>query len=80
MILFTHAKGLSSRQGEFHPKPLTEPYVKVSLHTALQVRVTISGYGFAIELLLLKIVGSAFLNLSAPLLQFHYKTFIATTG
>ncbi len=25
----------SSRQGEFHPKPLTEPYVTVSRHTAL---------------------------------------------
>ena len=25
----------SSRQGELHPKPLTEPYLKVSLHTAL---------------------------------------------
>jgi len=45
---------MSSRQGEFHPKPLTEPYVKISLHTALQVRVTISGYGFAIKLILLK--------------------------
>jgi len=28
---------LSSRQGEFHPKPLTEPYVIVSHHTALVV-------------------------------------------
>ena len=25
---------LPGRQGEFHPKPPTEPYVKVSLHTA----------------------------------------------
>ena len=25
----------SSRQGEFHPKPLTEPYLTVSRHTAL---------------------------------------------
>ena len=24
----------SSRPGEFHPQPLTEPYVKLSLHTA----------------------------------------------
>ena len=71
---------MSSRQGEFHPKPLTEPYVKVSFHTAFQVRVTISGYGFAIKLLPLNIVGSAFLNLLAPLLRFHYKTFIATTN
>ncbi len=28
----------SSRQREFHPKPLTEPYVKVSLHTALVIQ------------------------------------------
>ena len=28
----------SSRQGEFRPKPLTEPYVIVSHHTALVVR------------------------------------------
>ena len=27
----------SSRQGEFHPKPLTEPYVIVSHHTALVI-------------------------------------------
>ena len=30
---------LSSRQEEFHPKPLTEPYVKLSLHTALVIRI-----------------------------------------
>lgn len=28
----------SSRQREFHPKPLTEPYVKVSSHTALLIQ------------------------------------------
>ena len=28
----------SSRQGEFHPKPLTEPYVIVSHHTAPVIR------------------------------------------
>jgi len=28
---------VSSRQGEFHPKPLTEPYVTVSRHTALLI-------------------------------------------
>ena len=47
-----HYVAMLSRNREFHPIPLTEPYVKVSLHTALQVRVTISGYGFAFELLL----------------------------
>jgi len=31
----TKAVLVSSRQGEFHPKPLTESYVKLSLHTAL---------------------------------------------
>ena len=29
---------LSSRQREFHPKPLTEPYVIVSYHTALIIQ------------------------------------------
>ena len=29
---------VSSRQGEFHPKPLTEPYVIVSHHTALLIQ------------------------------------------
>src|SRR5690606_4221549 len=29
----------SSRQGEFHPKPLTEPYVIVSHHTALLIQI-----------------------------------------
>ena len=28
------AKAQSSRQREFHPKPLTKPYGKLSLHTA----------------------------------------------
>ena len=41
----------SSHPGEFHPKVLTEPYVKVSLHTALPVQsqdkhsVVMSTYG-----------------------------------
>ena len=30
---------LSSRPREFHPQPLTEPYVKVSLHTVLRIRI-----------------------------------------
>ena len=30
----------SSRQGEFHPKPLTEPYLKVSPHTALVIQIS----------------------------------------
>jgi len=30
----------SSRQGEFHPKPLTEPYVNLSIHTALVIPIT----------------------------------------
>ena len=31
--------GQSSRQREFHPKPLTEPCLKVSPHTALVVQI-----------------------------------------
>ena len=34
-MLFPHMIKWSSRQGEFHPKPLTEPYLTVSRHTAL---------------------------------------------
>ena len=35
-----NVKGLaSSRQREFHPKPLTEPYVIVSHHTALVIQI-----------------------------------------
>ena len=30
----------SSRPGELHPQPLTEPYVKVSPHTALIIQTT----------------------------------------
>ncbi len=30
---------LSSRPREFHPQPLSEPYVKVSLHTALRIQI-----------------------------------------
>ena len=33
--LMLHSQHTSSRPGEFHPKPLTEPYVIVSHHTAL---------------------------------------------
>jgi len=33
-------EGTSSRQGEFHPKPLTEPYVNLSIHTALVIPIT----------------------------------------
>lgn len=31
--------GVSSRPREFHPQPLSEPYVKVSLHTALRIQI-----------------------------------------
>lgn len=30
---------VSSRPREFHPQPLSEPYVKVSLHTALRIQI-----------------------------------------
>jgi hypothetical protein len=30
---------LSSRQGEFHPEPLTEPYMTVSRHTTLVIQI-----------------------------------------
>ncbi len=33
----------SSRAGEFHPHPLTEPYLKLSPHTALLTLVAASG-------------------------------------
>ena len=33
-----HHRFVSSRQGEFHPEPLTEPYVIVSHHTALLIQ------------------------------------------
>jgi len=29
----------SSRQREFHPKPLTEPYLTISRHTALLIQI-----------------------------------------
>ena len=34
-----HNGYVSSRQGEFHPKPLTEPYMTVSCHTALVIQI-----------------------------------------
>ena len=33
--------GKSSRQGESHPKPFTEPCLKVSTHTALVIQIII---------------------------------------
>jgi len=38
---FLDADATSSRQGEFHPKPLTEPYVNLSIHTALVIPITV---------------------------------------
>ena len=40
---------MSSRQREFHPKPLTEPYLTVSRHTALQIHETISGFKLSLS-------------------------------
>src|SRR5665811_206970 len=37
---FPYSQHTSSRQREFHPKPLTEPYVTVSRHTALLIPVS----------------------------------------
>ena len=36
---FIASRHTSSRQREFHPKPLTEPYVIVSHHTALVMQI-----------------------------------------
>ena len=35
---------LSSRPGEFHPQPLTEPYLIVSHHTALHNNLTVTSH------------------------------------
>jgi uncharacterized membrane protein YkvI len=37
LLSYYPSQEVSSRQGEFHPKPLTEPYVIVSHHTALVI-------------------------------------------
>ena len=34
-----HKDPSSSRPREFHPQPLSEPYVKVSLHTPLRIQI-----------------------------------------
>ena len=45
----------SSRQRESHPKPLTEPYVKVSSHTALLIRSNCFALYFRFRFLLLAV-------------------------
>ena len=65
----------SSRQREFHPKPLTEPYVIVSHHTALRLmleRLVLPMQYCTVDKLL-KIHHPL-----APSLHFHYKSINAT--
>ena len=49
----------SSRQREFHPKPLTEPYVTVSRHTALLILI------YKYKLILFQ-VGKLYFKLANP--------------
>jgi len=69
----------SSRQKEFHLKSLTEPYVNLSIHTALIIQsrtdfvVCTSSSHFRLTMF-------KQLNDVAPSLRIHYRYFIATTS
>jgi len=73
---------LSSRPGEFHPQPLTEPCLTVSHHTALR-----SPRGFAaipcaltVDPPTCVVVGLSNATSWTPSLQSHYSLFITTTS
>ncbi len=68
--------------GEFHPRALPEPCVKLSLHTAPDVRPLkcINGFASATELLPLPVGSETRLNNAAPSIQPHYRAFIPTTS
>src|SRR4051794_664737 len=74
---------LASRAGESHPHALPEPYVTLSRHTAPDVRPFLcrmeNGFALATELLRLPVGSGSRRNTAAPLVQFHYRTFLYRT-
>src|SRR3954470_8722143 len=79
-----HQAHLASRAGESHPPALPEPYVTLSRHTAPDVRPfpcgMENGFALATELLPLPVGSGSRLNTAAPLVQFHYRTFLPPTS
>ena len=74
---------LSSRAGEFPPRALLEPYLKLSLHTAPDVRSPTrrsNGFALSTELLPLSVGSGPRLNNAAPSVRSHYRTFNPTTN
>src|SRR3954452_19314984 len=75
---------LASRAGESHPHALPEPYVTLSRHTAPDVRPfpcgMENGFALATELLPLPVGSGSRRNTAAPLVQFHYRTFLPPTS
>ena len=68
----------SSSPGESHPQALTEPYVKLSLHTALPIQ----PFGLVLFTLFLPLLVDNIIRPdgASPSLLSHYRTFNATTG
>src|SRR4051812_25010964 len=79
-----HQAHLASRAGESHPHALPEPYVTLSRHTAPDVRPfpcgMENGFALATELLPLPVGPGSRQNTAAPLVQFHYRTFLPPTS
>src|SRR3954465_2682280 len=79
-----HQAHLASRAGESHPHALPEPYVTLSRHTAPDVRPfpcgMENGFALATELLPLPVGSGSRRNTAAPLVQFHYRTFLPPTS
>src|SRR5215212_8014436 len=75
---------LASRAGESHPHALPEPYVTLSRYTAPDVRPfpcgMENGFALATELLPLPVGSGSRQNTAAPLVQFHYRTFLPPTS
>src|SRR3954454_14603414 len=78
-----HQAHLASRAGESHPHALPEPYVTLSRHTAPDVQPfpcgMENGFALATELLPLPVGPGSRRNTAAPLVQFHYRTFLYRT-
>src|SRR3954453_13483890 len=80
LLAADHQAHLASRAGESHPHALPEPYVTLSRHTAPDVRPfpcgMENGLALATELLPLPVGSGSRQNTAAPLVQFHYRTFL----
>ena len=73
-------KGRSSGAREFHPHALTDPYVRLSPHTALIIQPTINGLPRPTDSSHCWLINQPKQDDPTPSLPLHYRDFIATMG